>query len=56
MPFLPPNQQRQSTEGSKVKRPILYNHTKFRKDRSSCSGDITIFVIFKMGGRRHLGF
>jgi len=31
-----------------VKRHILQHRTKFRKDRSNCSGDIAIFVIFKM--------
>ena len=29
-----------------VKRPILHQHTKFRKDRSSRCGYIEIFVIF----------
>ena len=31
-----------------VKRPILHQHTKFRKDRSNRCGDIAIFVIFQM--------
>ena len=31
-----------------VKRPILHQRTKFRKDRSNRYGDIAIFVIFKM--------
>ena len=31
-----------------VKRVILQQPTKFRKDRSNHSGDIAIFVIFKM--------
>ena len=31
-----------------VERPILHQHTKFRKDRSNRYGDIAIFVIFKM--------
>jgi len=31
-----------------VKRTILHQHTKFRKDRSNRCGDIAIFVIFKM--------
>ena len=31
-----------------VKRPILHQHTKFRKHRSNRCGDIEIFVIFKM--------
>ena len=40
-----------------VKRPILHQRTKFRKDRSNRCGDIAIFVIsFQYGGRRHLGF
>ena len=39
-----------------VKKPILHQHTKFRKDRSNRCGDIAIFVIFQDGGRRHLGF
>jgi len=39
-----------------VKKPILHQRTKFRKDRSNRCGDIAIFVIFKDGGRRHLGF
>jgi len=38
----------------KVKRPILHQRTKFRKDRSNHCGDIAIFVIFQDGGRRHL--
>ena len=36
-----------------VKRPILHQHTKFRKDRSNRYGEIAIFVIFQDGGRRH---
>jgi len=39
-----------------VKRPILHQHTKFRKDRSKPCGDIAIFSDFQDGGRRHLGF
>jgi len=39
-----------------VKRSILHNRAKFRKDRSNRCGDIAIFVIFQDGGRRHLGF
>jgi len=39
-----------------VKRRILHQHTKFRKDRSNRCGEIAIFVIFEDGGRRHLGF
>ena len=39
-----------------VKRPILHQHTKFRKDRSNRYGEIAIFVIFQDGGRRHFGF
>jgi len=34
-----------------VKRPILHQHNKFRKDRSNCCGDTAIFVIFQNGGR-----
>jgi len=30
-----------------VKRTILHQRTKFRKDRSNRCGDIAIFVIFK---------
>jgi len=32
-----------------VKRPILHQHTKFRKNRSNRCGDIAIFVIFQDG-------
>ena len=39
-----------------VKRPILHQCTKFRKDRSNRRRDIVIFMIFQDGGRRHLGF
>jgi len=39
-----------------VKGHILHQRTKFRKDRSNRYGDITIFVIFQDGGRRHFGF
>jgi len=39
-----------------VKRPILHQRTKFRKDRSNRCGDIAIFAIFQDGGRLHLGF
>jgi len=39
-----------------VKRPILHQCTKFRKDRSNRCGDIAIFVIFQDCGRSHLGF
>ena len=31
-----------------VKRPILHQRTKFRKDRSNHRGDIATFVIFNM--------
>ena len=34
-----------------VKRPILHQRTKFRKDRSNHYGDTAIFVIFQGGGR-----
>ena len=39
-----------------VKRPILHQRAKFRRDRSNRYGDIAIFVIFQDGGRRHLGY
>jgi len=39
-----------------VKRPILHQHTKFRKDRSNRCGDIAIFCDFQDGGCRHLEF
>ena len=39
-----------------VKRPILHQCTKFRKDRSNPCGDIAIFVIFSDGGCRHVEF
>ena len=39
-----------------VKRPILHQHTRFRKDRSNRCGDITIFVIFKMAAAAILDF
>ena len=39
-----------------VKRPILHQRTKFRKDRSSRYGDIAIFVIFKMAAAAILNF
>jgi len=39
-----------------VKRTILHQHTKFRKNRSNRYGDIAIFVIFQDGGRRHFEF
>jgi len=42
--------------GRAVKGPILYQLSKFRKDRSNRCGDIAIFVIFQHSGRRHLGF
>jgi len=38
------------------KRPIWHHCTKFRKERSNHFEDVTIFVIFQDGGRRHLGF
>jgi len=40
----------------KVKRPILHQRTKFRKDQSDRCGDITIFVIFNMGAAAILDF
>ena len=39
-----------------VKRPILHQHTKFHKDRSTRCGDIEIFVIFKMAAAAILNF
>jgi len=39
-----------------VKKPILHQHTKFRKDRSNRCGDIAIFVIFKMAAAAMLDF
>jgi len=39
-----------------VKGAILYQRTKFRKDRSNRCGDIAIFVIFQDGVRRRLAF
>ena len=39
-----------------VKRPILHQHTKFRKDRSNRCGYITIFVIFQMVAAAILNF
>ena len=38
-----------------VKSPILHQRTKFYKDQSNRCGDVTFFVIFEDGGRRHLG-
>jgi len=39
-----------------VKRPILHQLTKFRKDRSNCCGEIAIFVIFQMAAAAILNF
>jgi len=39
-----------------VKKPIMHQRTKFRRDRSNRYRDIAIFVIFQDGGRRHLGY
>jgi len=39
-----------------VKRPILHQWTKFRKDRSNRCGDIAIFVIFTMAAAAILNF
>jgi len=39
-----------------VKRPILHQRTKFRKDRSNRCGDIAIFVIFQMAAAAILKF
>ena len=39
-----------------VKRPILHQRTKFRKDRSNRCGDIAIFVIFHTAAAAILNF
>ena len=39
-----------------VKRSILHQRTKFRKDRSNRYRDIAIFVIFKMAAAAILNF
>ena len=39
-----------------VKKPILHQRTKFRKDRSNRCGDIAIFVIFQMVAAAILNF
>jgi len=39
-----------------LKRPILHNHAKFRKDLSIPCCDIAIYVVFQDDDRRHLGF
>jgi len=39
-----------------VKRPILHQRTKFRKDRSNRCGYIAIFVIFNMAAGAILNF
>jgi len=39
-----------------LKRPILHQRTKFRKDRSNRCGDIAFFVIFKMADAAILNF
>ena len=39
-----------------VKRPILHQRTKFRKDLSNRCGDIAIFVILKMAAEAILDF
>jgi len=39
-----------------VKRPILQQRTKLRKDRSNRCRDIAIFVIFKMAAAAILNF
>ena len=39
-----------------VKRPILHQHTNFRKGRSNRCGDIAIFVIFQMAAAAILNF
>jgi len=40
--------------GRSVKKPILHQSTKFRKDRSNRCGDIAFFCEFEDGGCRHL--
>ena len=42
--------------GQAVKRPILHQRTKLRKDRSNRCGDIVIFVIFQMAAAAMLNF
>jgi len=39
-----------------VKRPVLHQHTEFRKYRSNRCGDIAIFVIFMIAAAAILGF
>ena len=39
-----------------VKRPILHQRTKFRKDRSNRCGYIATFLIFKMAAAAILNF
>ena len=39
-----------------VKRPILHQRTKFRKDWSNRCGDITIIVIFQMAAAAIFNF
>ena len=39
-----------------VKKPIIHQRTKFRKDRSNRYRDIAIFVIFKMAAAAILHF
>jgi len=39
-----------------VKRPVLHQRNKFRKDRSNRCGYIAIFVIFKMAAAAILDF
>jgi len=39
-----------------VKRPILHQHTKFRKDWSNRCGYIAIFVIYQMAAAAILNF
>ena len=42
--------------GRMVKRPILHQLAKFRKDRSNRCGYIAIFVIFKIAAAAILNF
>jgi len=42
--------------GRAVKRPILHQRTKFRKNLSNRCGDIAIFMIFQMAAAAMLNF
>jgi len=69
MLFLPPNQQRQSTEGRHVRLSEIENltlcqvlgtsmhqHAKFHKYQTNCCFDMIFFVIFKMAAVSILDF